>query len=171
MVAGSIGRAAGLSSNDVLAGLLWIVCCHVRGRWEGGGVQASNRGGEGRGKRRSLVATGPCSPLVIHALASNASLLPVHTCRLGCPLSLPLVTLAGDAENSIPTICKRGLRVTNMSYPSHYHGRPLPGQPLAECGEGGSGTFGLAADLRHNCPGGSLPSDYMGNAACLLHIG
>lgn len=53
-------------------------------------------------------------------------------------------------------------------------GRPLPGQPVKEQAGGGpktrGGMFGMAVDLRFNCPPGALPHTFVGNAACAIHV-
>jgi hypothetical protein len=53
-------------------------------------------------------------------------------------------------------------------------GRPLPGQPLKAKGQGrgeeGGGMFGMAVDMRFNCPPGTLPHTFLGNAACAIHV-
>ena len=89
----------GLTTNDVLAGLLWLVSCQVRGR-----------------------------PLPGQGLAVGGS--------------KPKPPPTGASSNS---------------------------PPGEGCRDGG-GSFGLAADMRRNLSGGSLPPSFMGNASCLLHI-
>ena len=106
------GESCLLTTNDVIAGLLWLVSCHVRGR-----------------------------PLPGQALLAKSSVKKSSETN-------SKVTLGAVRLTSKSTSVKR----------------------VYSDGGGAGGSFGLAADMRKNLPGASLPANFMGNASCLLHI-